>query len=677
MPAEGLRQLHFAAAFMHQKDTRSANGAGKTPSDILTFQVSAPRWLSALHLRCRGLLELGHCRLASAAADELSSTASRACCYRNQGAAAATLGAAAAMDHNISAAAQSYAAAQSALAQASDAGAASADVLVALGDTHVCTGARAQARNVWELAADVLMHATHAQGMHEEQNAPELVNIYAADREALVRALLKAAWGAAICNDLRAALGRLKEASAVLTVCRAGPAVHSQVDLMHGQLHWRLFGAAIQEERSLAFSMLSQAATVACAETPCMYTVARDALLQSAMLALHALHGGISCIEPVAAKPADTIEAVLSKARDLACMRMLLETCSTDVGLPELSSLPQWFLVRLKAADAHHKIESRRTKPAADESELKQASLRALCALCTMSPGAGLTHTASCEQQSTAVHACLKAALPKYAEKCCVRDVSEVSNLIRNLDDITAAAQRNTSSKKAEGDHVPPEATAQSAATAMKNSVHVQWVVDEIPCETATPPGTTQDGAAMSAHKIGKKRAGMNSGKKTSGSFVRGARGVSVATSEDSCRTWMLITVRTASGTEVAGGGKKQTSSVLAGAAVVESNRLHSVMQQVRMMKVRLAAHKDGSAGMVLQGIFSDDSQARCIHVFHLLPAHAHTATLLFQFVCNNLVQDVTGLELYCSDLSSSVLLCSERIQSIQELRCILTVDHS
>lgn len=576
LPVESLRQLHFVAAFMHRADTQRANGDGITPSDVLTFRVSASRWLSSLHLRCCALLEARHCKLAAAAADELAAQASTAACRRSQGAAAAMHGAVSAISGDTTAAIQSYKAAQSALAQASDAGMASVDVLVALGDLHGATGGRAQARKAWELAADVLMHDVHAKGLREEQAAAELVNVYATGREVVVRVLLKAAWGAAMCDELSVAVGRLKEASNVLPLCRAGPVIYSQVALMHGQLQWRLSGAVLQTERSSAFALFRRALTVACAEIPCMYAAARNSLLQSAMLALHALHGGATCIAALAPTAAAAVEAALRKARDLTCMRVLLESCSSEIGLPELSSLPQWLLVRLKAGDAHHMVESARTAPAAEDTELKQAALRALCALCDVPPGVGLAYGTACEQQSIAVHASVRAMLPQYEEVCCVKDATEASDAIRRLYEVTAAVPDN---REHQEDPPLPSAGAGAGSTDSANAVHVQWVVDEIPGHTA---GAQSAGVYGTCNFQKSKLSVDRRAKKQGAAVSRGAGEAGTGASKAASRNWMLIAVRAAGDRErQEGDGGTSVSSVIGGAVPVESARLQSVLQQV------------------------------------------------------------------------------------------------
>jgi hypothetical protein len=242
-------------------------------------------------------------------------------------------------------------------------------------------------------------------------------------------------------------------------------------------------------------------------------------------------------------------------------------------------------------------------------------------------PGAGFAHTTACAQQSTAVHACIKASLPKYADTCCIKDVSDVSNMIRTLDAIATAGDRR---KRAEEGSDQQQARKSSGAATGGNSVHVQWLVDEIPGEAAgAQPGTTHGSAALSPQYSGKKRAGLIDRKRKGGSTARGVQGVGVAVSQDEVRTWLLITVRKASGTEERGGGNRNASGVLAGAVPVESSRLHSVRQQVRLIRLRLEAHKEGTAGTLLQGIDSDDSQARHIHVFHACTVQSHRAKIL------------------------------------------------
>lgn len=564
LPSEGLRQLHFVAAFMHRSDVLLANGDGTTPSDILTFQVSAQLWLSVLHTRCYALLEARHCSLAASAADELASASSSAGCKRKRGAAFAIHGAIAAIQSDTKAAVQSYSSAQGLLAQASDATAASADVLASLGDLHADTGARHKACKVWQLAADVMSHDAHSRGLLEEQSAPELANIYATGREILIGVLVKAAWGCAICGELEKALDQIKRAAAVLPLCRAGPIQHSQVAFVYGKLLCRVHSAALQAEQLVAFDILSCAATTACVELPCTYEIAHGCLLQSALAALHAVHNDSPCIKASTPEIAVAVGSVLGKARKMSCMRTVLESCA-DNGLPELPALPKWLLVRIKAADAVHMAQSGRMQPAADDTELQQASLRTLSNLCTLPPGTGFANTGACEQQSTAVHATIKAAVPKYAETCCVNDVTAVSNAITGLKQAVSMERSRTlgdeGSHKVESDITPHDA------------VHVQWLVDEISGQaTQSQPSGGPDSGTVGRSSTQKRDTSESKRGQKGGSIDNSDAVVAAGSSFAQCM-WLLITVCSS--------GDNSWDKTLAGAVPVESARLQHTIQQV------------------------------------------------------------------------------------------------
>lgn len=444
-PAEALQQLHLAMAFLHSPGADSINGLADSPSDALAFAFSGARWLSLLEARCRLLLQLQDNTAAAAAAQELAQAASKLRCRRSRAAAHAGEAAAHAQRGAAADALQLYSQAQSTLAAIGDTGAGTAAVLLAHGDLRCALGLRAEAQQLWLLAADMLRADVHSRGLPQEQAAPELVNIYAAERTVHVRALLCAARSHNWSGNAAAAQDLTCEALRVLPLCRAGPDLVADAHLMHGRLLlWQKVqsqegqgvsdslngstlvmdeqesggGGGVHDEVPEAVIALKHASEVSNCELGVGVGTLRDVLLHAAVV--HAMPALLNpqCTTQLPESARAVVEGLVRAAGTAAAAQLSLRHTAGDVGAVDLTTLPQWFVSQVRGRDARHLEASQRTKAAADETEVQEAVWLCFRRLCEAPAAGAPVHAAARHAlQHVDVHRALAASLPAYKEQ--------------------------------------------------------------------------------------------------------------------------------------------------------------------------------------------------------------------------------------------------------------------
>lgn len=441
-PAEALRQLHLAMAFLHSPAADSTNGLADSPSDVLAYTFSGARWLSLLDTRCRLLLQLQDGTAASAAAQGMAECAAKLRCRRSRAVAAAAEAAAAAQRGSAADALQLYGKSQSVFAAVGDTSVHTAAVLLAHGDLRCTLGMRDKAHQLWLLAADLLRAEARSRGLQEEMATPELVNIYASERPLHVRALLCAAQSQMWSGDIAAAQALTVEALAVLPLCRVGPDVAALAHLTHGRL--LLWQRALQAqgrphnsaaadceveagcyggggEFSVEIAALQKASEMANRELGGGVRTLQDALIHAAIVhAWPALASG-GCSAELSAGAVVTVEGLVRAASSVAAAQLALQQANGGLGKVDLAALPQWFVSQVRGGDARHMESTQRTKAAADEGELQESVWPCFWRLCA-APAAGMPVAAALTHalQHADVHRALVAAVPPYKEQCCL-----------------------------------------------------------------------------------------------------------------------------------------------------------------------------------------------------------------------------------------------------------------
>eukprot|EP00892_Ulva_mutabilis_P009551 jgi/Ulvmu1/6969/UM033_0026.1 len=443
-PAAALRQLHLAMAFLHRPGTDATNGLADTPADTLAFTFGGARWLALLDARCRMLLQLQDGAAAAAAAQAAAECAVALRCRRSRAVACAAEAAAHAQRGSAADALRLYGKAQSTLAAIGDTSPRTAEVLLAHGDLRCALGMRAEAQQLWSLAADMLRVDAVARGLPEELAAPERVNIYATDRGLLVRALLCAARAQLWSGKAAEAEALAAEADVALPVCRIGPDAAALVHLLRGRLLCcalprpastpvacmaRLDAATAESREDSGGShsspswivRLQDAAAIANRECSAGAHVLRDALLSGALM--HILPGATRrrCSVELPAGMLAVVQGLLRAVSAAGAARTALQGSARVLGSAELAALPVWFVAQVRGADERHVEASHRMKAAAASDEWQEAVWPCFWRLCC-DPAAGTPCRIAISHalQQACVHRALAAAVPQYKETCCL-----------------------------------------------------------------------------------------------------------------------------------------------------------------------------------------------------------------------------------------------------------------
>ena len=601
-PADALWQVHLAMTFLHSPAADSVNGLADTPADSVAFTFGGARWLSLLATRCRLLLQLHDGAAAAMAAQQMVQVATAVRCRRSRAAALALEAASQAQRGRAAEALQLYSSAQSTLAALGDTGVPTAAVLLAHGDLRCSLGLRAEAQQLWSLAADMLRSDADARGLQQELVAQDRVNIYASDRALLVRALLCAARAHAWSGKDTAARALAAEAEALLPLCRVGPDVVGLVHLMHGRLLCCpsvlcAFNPATAEDAggdashhkavesggtcSVAAGVdeLHKAATLANRELGVGTHILRDALLHGAMVHVRkaAASGGQGGVE-LSPSTLSVVEGLLQAVGSIGAARELLQGGLGALGAVDLAALPPWFVARVRGVDERHAEQSQRAKAAASPAEVQEAVWPCFRQLCgAAAAGSLVQHTVEHAVQQACVHHALMVAAPKYKETCCLARIPPLM----------------------------PEEQVEVAEPALEAGergpavVVAQW----LPEEAADP------GVSTSSHSSMKKPSPTRS--------TPAAQVLQLPQPNALCT--LVFVVRWAGGGPVAGGAAEssdigagsgdgqgcdeagESAVSLAGSVTVENGSRWVMLQEVKRVRVVLEARASGTEDLLIQ----------------------------------------------------------------------------